>query len=212
MRGWIFQVLFLVLITMGGLGNFVFIREVDWLVIFYAIAMGVLATYHHIVGKELTSIKEPRDMLHTMARGDSHLMFIMDIMPRITIPMWHFYYRRWRPVRIFPFDEPTVQRVLEPSILLILALILGLNGSTTLSGWFTISGVFLYIVESDYHTGATNKALDMFDSKIEARVMQAVNESYTNRERVPTKINGIATTSEQMLQILKQKTEKAQAS
>ncbi|WP_375493356.1 hypothetical protein [uncultured Nostoc sp.] len=212
MRAWIFIFLFLVLISVGfGSAAFQAEHNIDLMLVLYALSMGILAIYHYNVGKELTEIKDPNQMLHTMARGDSYLMYLMDMMPRITIPMWHFYYRRWRPVLIFPLDEPTVQRVLEPIILAILGGIFALNGSA-LGGWLLISALCLVFVESDYHTGATNKMLDMFDSKIEARVMQAVNDSYKKQEPVRTKINGIATTSEQMLQILKQKTEKAEES
>lgn len=79
MRGWIFQMLFVFLICASGLGVFFTHDSIDVPLAIYALLMGLLAIYHHSVGKELTEVPDPNLRLHTMSRGDSHLMLLMSV-------------------------------------------------------------------------------------------------------------------------------------
>ena len=205
MRGWIFQMLFIFLMCSSGLGVFFTHNSIDVPLAIYALLMGLLAIYHHSVGKELTEVTDPNLMLHTMSRGDSHLMLLMYIMPRITLPVYQFYQKQFKPVRILPLSEPTVQRVLEPIFLLLMSAYFSFWQPSFLGWWLALSSITLIVVESDYHARALNTSLDLFDAQIEARVMQEVQTAY-NQGNKPTrgKMNGIsvATASEQMLRLV----------
>jgi hypothetical protein len=119
MRGWIFQLSFLILMTIGSGGVHVFLNlgyeGIDIPVIVYALLMALLAIYNYHVGRELTDPEIPERLkLHTRARGDSFLIEVMEDLPTLTIPMWHFYAERFYPQQILPFSEPFIQRVVEP--------------------------------------------------------------------------------------------------
>lgn len=205
MRGWIFQMLFIFLMCASGLGVFFTHDSIDVPLAIYALLMGLLAIYHHSVGKELTEVTDPNLKLHTMSRGDSHLMRLMSIMPRITIPVYQFYRKRFKKVRLFPLGEPTVQRVLEPIFLLLMAAYFSFWQPSFLGGWLALSAITLLVVESDYHTRALNTSLDLFDAQIEAGVMREVQTaSHQGNRPTHDKINGIsvATASEQMLRLV----------
>lgn len=204
MRGWIFQLLFVILLIVSG-GTDVWLKPVgewdcDSAVIFYALVMGILAIYHHNVGKELTETDNPDEVLHTMARGDSYLMVLMRAIPPFTVPMFHFYHERFRPVQVFPVSEAMVQRLIEPLILIILGFVFTAKGSW-LGFWLVLSAVNLRIVEADYYTRAVNAYLDMFDARIESQVIHAISESQARKKPLRQKINGIATASEYLRQL-----------
>lgn len=197
MRGWIFQLLFILLITAGGgIFNLFFFfgnPEADMPMLLFAIAMAAFAFYHYHVSRELTETGIPeRLQLHTRARGDSHAMFLLQHLPHLRLPMWHFYTRRFRLVQVLPLDEPAAQRMIEPLLLLVLGGIFSFQGSK-LGFWLMLSALSLVIVETDYQNNAMEALDDQYDARLESRTMRIVQESLSNKSTMPAKVNGIAT-------------------
>lgn len=212
MRGWIFQLLFILLVTAGGgiFNLFLFFGNpgADMPMLFFAIAMAGFAFYHYHVSRELTEAGIPeRLQLHTRARGDSYLMSLIQHLPRLRLPMWHFYTRRFRLVQVLPLEEPAVQRMVEPLVLLILGGIFSFQGSK-LGFWLMLSAVSLVMVETDYQNNAMEALDDQYDARLESKTMRIIQENLSQNARMPAKMNGIVTAgiarvSESLLQLQK---------
>lgn len=210
MRGWIFQLLFILLVTIGGgiFNLFLFFGNpgADMPMLLFAIAMAAFAFYHYHVARELTETGIPeRLQLHTRARGDSYAMPLLQHLPRLRLPMWHFYTRRLRLVQVLPLDEPAVQRVIEPLLLLILGGIFSFQGSK-LGFWLMLSALSLVIVETDYQNNAMEALDDQYDARLESHTMRIIQESLSQNAKMPAKMNGIVTSgiarvSESLLQL-----------
>jgi hypothetical protein len=197
MRGWIFQLLFIFLVTAGGgiFNLFLFFGNpgADMPMLLFAIAMATFAFYHYHVARELTETGIPeRLQLHTRARGDSYAMPLLQHIPSLRLPMWHFYTRRFRLVQVLPLDEPAVQRVVEPLVLLIIGSILSFQGSK-LGFWLMLSALSLVIVETDYQNNAMEALDDQYDARLESRTMRIIQESLSQNAKMPAKMNGIVT-------------------
>lgn len=197
MRGWIFQLLFILLVTAGGgiFNLFLFFGNpgADMPMLLFAIAMAAFAFYHYHVARELTETGIPeRLQLHTRARGDSYAMPLLQHLPRLHLPMWHFYTRRLRLVQVLPLDEPAVQRVIEPLLLLIVGGIFSFQGSK-LGFWLMLSALSLVIVETDYQNNAMEALDDQYDARLESRTMRIIQESLSQNAKMPAKMNGIVT-------------------
>jgi len=214
MRGWIFQLLFILLVTAGGgiFNLFLFFGNsgADMPMLLFAIAMAAFAFYHYHVARELTETGIPeRLQLHTRARGDSYVMSLIRHMPHLRLPMWHFYTRRLRMVQVLPLEEPAVQRLIEPLLLLILGGIFSFQGSK-LGFWLMLSALSLVIVETDYQNNAMEALDDQYDARLESRTMRIIQESLGNNTKMPAKMNGIVTSgiarvSESLLQLQKKR-------
>lgn len=210
MRGWIFQLLFILLVTAGGgiFNLFLFFGNpgADMPMLLFAIAMAAFAFYHYHVARELTETGIPeRLQLHTRARGDSYAMPLLQHLPSLRLPMWHFYTHRFRMVQVLPLEEPAVQRVIEPLLLLILGGIFSFQGSK-LGFWLMLSALSLVIVETDYQNNAMEALDDQYDARLESRTMRIIQESLSNNTKMPVKTNGIVTSgiarvSESLLQL-----------
>lgn len=210
MRGWIFQLLFILLVTAGGgiFNLFLFFGNpgADMPMLLFAIAMAAFAFYHYHVARELTETGIPeRLQLHTRARGDSYVMPLLQHLPPLRLPMLHFYTRRFRRVQVLPLDEPAVQRVIEPLLLLILGSIFSFQGSK-LGFWLMLSALSLVVVETDYQNNAMEALDDQYDARLESRTMRIIQESLSQNAKMPAKMNGIVTSgiarvSESLLQL-----------
>ncbi|MBW4597535.1 MAG: hypothetical protein KME46_32720 [Brasilonema angustatum HA4187-MV1] len=218
MRGWIFQFLFIVLASLSGCFNFVawFGNKFpgDKMMGLFAVAMGILAIYHYHVARELTEPDIPIDLqLHTRARGDSHLMWLMRSKRPLKLPMLHFYTRRIRSVQVYPFDELTMQRVIEPLLLVVLAGILTVTGHWQLGTWLSTSALCLTFVETEYQIGAEKAMDDKYDGRLESRAMRMTEEALEQKAKnLQPKINGIPTAgmarvSQALMQLQKKRIE-----
>ena len=172
----------------------------DWWFLLYTLLMGLLAFYHIQVGYELGEQQSTTvEGLHTVSRGDSHLVGLMQFIPplKITLPVFSQLPKKWatKELKAIHFDEPIVQRWVEPFALLALSVFFGFH-SWFLATWCYIGGIMLALVETDISHKAFHTYWDEKDTMGEAytqRKWRIISENQQQHRLKPNqKIGGIS--------------------
>lgn len=207
-RMWVFLLLFALLggssLVFSG-GWFIFLGgtgsshgfDLAW----FSLFMLAVGYYRNQVAKEL--VEHPTHPLHTMARGNSYLTRLLSRAPHIygigwrATPSFHFMRPRW-----FPLEEPAIQRLAEPLLLVIVGGMLSFSGSPV-GGWLMLCAIALGVVESDYHIKGENHYYNMKDAEIEGKVMKAMHDPQYRQQTTEKdgKIGGIAVVSDELRQM-----------
>lgn len=213
LQSWTLQVAFFFLLFVSGFGGTLLSPfrpwQLDGWLFTYALFMGLLAWVHVDIARELAEHDDRRHPLglHTRARGDSFLTPLLGAFPSVGFPWWNWYERGFKKLRLLPLDEPTIQGVVEPCIVLGVGTLALKSGAYFLGLWLILSALCLRIVEYDVFAQAMHATHDMRDARIEAQTLRA-NEDIASGKRNPPpkgKIGGIAVASPLVLKMRAQR-------
>jgi hypothetical protein len=188
MKPWVFGVIFLFLwlAGIGGLAAFSFAGGSGnggssggtLPLLCFALGLGGLAIFHRRRGWKMVFSKT--NPLHTMSRGDSHLVKVLPMVP-----------------------EWIIQRYVEPFLVMVLGLLMLRFQWTILGLWFMLSGLCLAAIEAFVLEAAINAMLDPLDDRIEANMLREMDAFITGNGQdgeKPKKIGGLVTASPELLQ------------